>query len=78
MHVLRISSLIDSEGDQADPHIASFSGFLGVFSPDEMSQDRRRCYAILICQSRLGTGASKSRKKKCAQKSLAKATDRMP
>jgi len=62
VHVLRISTLVDSEEHEAAPHIASFLGFLGVFSPDEMSQDRRCCYAILVCQSQLAMGASKIRK----------------
>lgn len=78
MRVLRDSTLIDSEADDAEPGKASFSGLLGVFSMDEMSQDRWRCYAILKRRSRLGMGASKSRKYECAQKSPAKATNRSP
>ena len=78
MHVLRDSTLIDSEVNDAEPLKPGSSRLLCVFSLDEVSQDRRRCYAILVCQSRLGTGTSKSSKYECAQKSLAKATNRMP
>ena len=34
------------------------SGLFSVFSRDEVSQGRRRCYAILVRQSRLRTGTS--------------------
>jgi hypothetical protein len=55
-----------------------FSGFFGVFSLNEMSQDRRRCYAILVCQPRLSGSSPKCRKQDCAQESFAKATEHMP
>jgi hypothetical protein len=53
-------------------------GLLGVLSLDEVSRDRRHCYAILECGSLLGMGASKIRKDECEQKGHAKATDRIP
>jgi hypothetical protein len=73
VHVLRDSMLIDSEVNDAEPLKPGSSSLLYIFGPDEVSQDRRRCCAILVCQSHLGTGTSKSSEYECAQKSLAKA-----
>ena len=78
VHLLRDSIFIDSEVNDAEPLKPGSSRFLCVFRLDDVSQDRRRCYAIVVCQSRLGTGTSRSSKYECAQKSLTKATNRTP
>src|ERR1700723_2816611 len=62
VHVLWDSTVIDSEADDAESHKASVPGLLGVLSLDEVSRDRRHCFAILECRSLLGMGASKIRK----------------
>ena len=77
VHVLRNSPLIDGQVNDAEPLKPGSSSLLCVFRLDDVSQDRRRCCAILVCQSRVGTGTSESAEHECAQKSLEKATNRM-
>jgi hypothetical protein len=77
VHVLRNSTLIDGQMNDAETLETGFSSLLCVFRLDEVSQDRRRCCAILIGQFRLGTGTSRSSEHERAQKSSEKAMNRM-
>ena len=78
VHVLGHSTRINSESNDTEPGKASFSRLLGVFSLDEVSLDRRRCYAILDRRSRLGMSVPKSRENECAQKRFATGKNKMP
>jgi hypothetical protein len=77
VHVLRHSTLIDGQVNDAETLESGSSSLLCVFRLDEVSQDRRRCCAILIVQFRLGTGTSRSGEHERAQKSSEKAMNRV-